>query len=473
MPVAAPPEKDIDVTRAIAFLIAPRDASPLAAFRIVFGALMAFEAFASYLYKIPDRYAPGLYHFTYPGFHWIAPLPDPGMYLVTVAMGLAAFCVTIGYRYRASSLVFLTTYTYIFLIDRVAYNNHYYLIILLALLLSITNAHAEASLDTTRLPLEKRGWVPAWHIFILRVQIVLVYFFGGVAKISPDWLHREPITHWLGERAEASVFRTLLAHDFVPWLVAYGGLVFDLSIGFLLLWRRTRTLAIVLVVGFHLTNSYLFSIGVFPWLGIAATALFLEGPTVRRLLHRLGYAAAAIQVPPITRATPATGPLVFCGIYLMVQCLVPLRHVCYPGEVNWTEEGHDFSWHMKLRDKEGVVRFTVEDRATGKRTVLDQPALAEALTLKQIHEMCCRPHLLAHYARHLRDVYAAKGYQDPAIYVETLVSLNGRDYQALVDPAVDLAAADHGPWHAATWILPLNPDSVPGRYPPAPRFDNP
>ena len=93
------------MNRAVALLNAPRDAAPLVAFRIVFGALMAFEAFSSYLHKIPDRYAPDVFHFTYPGGHWIAPPPGIAIYFVVGAMGLAGFCVTIGYRYRAAAVV--------------------------------------------------------------------------------------------------------------------------------------------------------------------------------------------------------------------------------------------------------------------------------------------------------------------------------------------------------------------------------
>jgi vitamin K-dependent gamma-carboxylase len=379
------------VKRLVALLNAPRDAAPLAAFRIVFGALMAFEAFAGYLHKIPDRYAPDVFHFTYPGFGWVTPPPGLGIYLVIGAMGLAAVCFTLGYRYRPAAIIFLTTYTYIFLIERAAYNNHYYLIILLAFLFTLVDANADAALDSSRRPPERRGWVPAWQIYIFRAQIVVVYFFGGVAKLSPDWLARQPITHWLGERAQVVALGALLEPAFVPYLLAYGGLLFDLSIGFLLLWRPTRVPAIVLVLFFHLTNAYLFSIGIFPWLGIGATVIFLEGSSVRRVLAWVGYTGREVGIPVASPIPRPRWPLVFCAACLTVQCVVPLRHWCYAGEVNWTEEGHDFSWHMKLRDKEGVIAFTVVDRASGRRDRLDSTRLAKELTDTQLREMSCKP----------------------------------------------------------------------------------
>jgi hypothetical protein len=123
---------------------------------------------------------------------------------------------------------------------------------------------------------------------------------------------------------------------------------------------------------------------------------------------------------------------------------------------------------MKLRDKEGVARFRILDRGTGTSTVLEEAELANELTLKQIRDVSCKPELMAHYARHLREVYTAKGYRDPAVFAETLVSLNGRPYLPLVNPHVDLAAVEHSPWRAAAWIVPLDPAAEPGAYPPAP-----
>jgi len=460
------------VERCAAYLNAPKDAAPLVAFRIIFGALMAFESFASYLHKIPEHYSPDLHHFTYAGFHWVAPPGGAGIYAVVAAMGLAAFCVTIGYRYRIAALAYALLYSYLFLIERTAYNNHYYLIILLSFMFVAVNAHADASLDSGRFPPGKRGWVPAWQIDIFRAQFALVYFFGGVAKLSPDWLRREPITHWLGVRAEHLIAGPVLELAFVPYLLAYGGLVFDLTIGFLLLWKRTRPAAIVLAVAFHLTNAYLFSIGVFPWLGIGALVLFLEGGSVRGILTRMGYAAGTVQFPSVAFGLRSRWPLAFCTVYLLLQCLVPLRHWCYPGDVNWTEQGHEFSWRMKLRDKEGQIRFRVEDRATGRSDVLDFWALQDFLTVRQIRDVSCKPELAAQFARHLRARYIERGFVDPGIYADSLVSLNGRPYQPLLNPAVDLASLNEGRWRAAAWLLPLDPHAAPGLYPPPPETFN-
>ena len=61
---------------------------------------------------------------------------------------------------------------------------------------------------------------------------------------------------------------------FEPWLVnlfTYGGLLFDLTIVFIILFKPTRLLGIALIILFHLTNHFIFSIGIFPWLMIMLT----------------------------------------------------------------------------------------------------------------------------------------------------------------------------------------------------------
>ena len=69
------------------------------------------------------------------------------MYLVFFAMGLAALGVALGFLYRASAILFFLTYTYVFLLDKTHYNNHYYLISLLGFLLIFVDAHRWASVD--------------------------------------------------------------------------------------------------------------------------------------------------------------------------------------------------------------------------------------------------------------------------------------------------------------------------------------
>ena len=62
------------------------------------------------------------------------------------------------------------------------------------------------------------------------------------------------------------------------------------------------------------------------------------------------------------------------------------------------------------------------------------------------------------YVHILRDRLRQEGI-DPIINVDWRCSLNGRPYQQLVSPDVNLAAVERT-WRPATWILPLQDPSA-------------
>jgi hypothetical protein len=43
-----------------------------------------------------------------------------------------------------------------------------------------------------------------------------------------------------------------------------------------------------------------------------------------------------------------------------VSIIVPLRYLCYPNELFWTEEGFRFSWRVMLMEKAGYATFKVK-----------------------------------------------------------------------------------------------------------------
>jgi hypothetical protein len=230
-------------------------------------------------------------------------------------------------------------------------------------------------------------------------------------------------------------------------------MLFDLLVGFLLLSRRTLPLALAGLLAFNLTNHWLFRIGVFPFL-VLATAILFEAPDLpRRLLRRS---------PPPTPAPPRrrrAGVLAFVSVYLALQILMPLRHFLYPGSVSWTEEGHRFAWHMKLRSKHGWALFEVVDPATGQSWKVDP---ADELDRRQRRRMLGTPDMIVQYAHHLRRRFEARGVRAPVVRAETWVSLNRRPPQPIVDPEANLAAARVEVFAAAPWIVPLDPSGPPG-----------
>lgn len=427
-------------------LFEPVDPASLAFFRVAFGLILLVGVLRYFLVgKIDEYYVQPRFHFTYYGFEWVRPWPELGMYAHFAVLAIAATLLALGIAYRAAAALFATGFTYVFLLEKARYLNHHYLILLLAWLLVLVPAQRAFSVGS------RFGGgpcaVPYWSLFLLRAQIGLVYFFAGVAKLNGDWLRALPLRMWLPERSGHPLIGELLAQEWVAWAFSYGGLALDLLAWPLLAWRATRRIAFVLLAAFHLTNATLFGIGLFPWIMIAATTLFFAPDWPRRFL---GSGEALEPLPPTTRLR-RRALATFLTVYLAAQLLIPLRHYLYPGYVSWTEEGHRFAWHMKLRDKEAQATFFVRDPETGERWQVDPN---DVLAPWQAHTMAGRPEMVREFAAHL-----ARSPDRPGRVLEVRASvyaaLNGRTPEPLVDPAVDLARETRGLWHT-DWILPLN-----------------
>lgn len=266
----------------------PVDGASVVAFRVAFGLLMmvAVARYVVHDWIAALFVAPRLF-FPYPGLEWITPLPAAAMYAWFAGLGLLAACVTVGLWYRASIALFCLGFTYVHLIDRTNYLNHYYLVSLLAGLMVFLPLHRAASLDTWRRPALRAATVPVWVVWLLRFQLGVVYAFGAVAKLNPDWLVRaQPLRIWLGANVDLPIFGAWLEQSWTAYACSYAGLLFDASIVPLLLWRRTRPAAYVAVLVFHLLTALLFPIGMFPWIMMALTPIFFAPDWPRRWLRR-------------------------------------------------------------------------------------------------------------------------------------------------------------------------------------------
>ena len=433
-------------------LTAPIDAASLVFFRIGFGAIMAWEAWRFLSDGVVDRHfiAPDFY-FKYLGFGWVEPWPGSWMYVHFYALGALALFIAVGFLYRLSATLFALGYTYIFLIDQTLYQNHYYLICLVSLLMIFVPAHRTLSVDARLWPNTRSSFIPAWPLWLLRAQIAIVYFFGGVAKLNLDWLQGYPLRDWLpGSDFYLPLFSDLFYEGWVCLLFSYAGLLIDLLAAPLLLWGRTRAWALATLLLFHCMNKVLFGIGVFPVLASSLTLLFLPPTWPRRLFN---WPHPGDTQPLFSRLrTPA---LLALTAYLIVQTLLPVRHFLYPGNVSWTEEGHRFAWHMKLRDKDCSAVFILQ---SPNETWQVDPR--DHLTSRQARKMATRPYMAVQFAHYLVDYARSVDMSPVKVRAHIDCSLNGRRDFPLIDPHLDLATQQYhmGSTH---WILPL-PHADPG-----------
>lgn len=452
-------------------LTAPVDIASLALFRIAFGGMLVIQ-FLGYLatvvlgrdYIAASWINPPM-HFKYYGFEWVKAWPGIGMYLHIAALGVLAFMIMRGTRYRVSAALFCVGFGYLFLLEQATYLNHYYLVWLVSLLMIIVPAHRAHSSDARRNPAIRSKTAPTWALWLLRFQIAVVYFFGGVAKLNADWLAGKPLNLWLGRRADHWLWGNLLQHDWAPYFFSYGGLLFDLLVVPFIMWRRTRVYAFLFAISFHLMNATLFNIGIFPWMMLAATTLFCEPDWPRRVARRFGIFKGSFGAPTdgVALHAEATGTrrswsrrvlATAVALYVAVQILFPLRHFLYPGNASWTEEGHRFAWHMMLRSKRSRTVFIVHNRAADSTYVVDP---RDHISARWNRKMASRPDMVLQFAHFLADEARKNGADSVGVRALARAGLNGREPQLLIDPKVDLAAVTRS-LESADWIMPLAHD---------------
>lgn len=421
---------------------------PLALFRIGFGLLMLLSTirFAANGW-IHSLYIEPVFHFTYYGFSWVKPLPEPWIYLAFGLMGLAALSIALGLFYRFSIVSFFLLFTYVELLDKATYLNHYYLVSVLAFLCIWLPLNGALSVDAYRNSAIQRTTVPRWMRDLLCIQISLVYIYAGLAKVQPDWLlNAMPMKIWLMARTDLPVVGSLFATEWMPYLMSWGGAIYDMTIPFFLFYRPTRIYAFVAVVGFHLATAFLFPpIGIFPYLMIIAAVLFFQRGDVSS-----GFDGTIIPKQNQDRRKEESRlPIALCALFVLIQLVLPLRHYLYPGDVLWTEEGFRYSWKVMIVEKTGQTIFMVTNPATDQAWPLYPDVY---LTPLQNSQMAYQPDMILEFAHFVQDEMARRGISDVAVRAESYVSYNGRPSQLLIDPNVDLTQSQRSLW-PQPWIM--------------------
>jgi len=393
------------------------------------------------------------FHFTYYGFDWVQPWPGNGMYVHFLVLMVASLFICVGFLYRLSALTLAIGFTYFFLLERTNYQNHYYLIVLIAWWLPWMPLNRNVSVDAWIWPKIKSDYTEAWVLWVIRFHLAVPYFFGGIAKITPDWLLGQPMSEMVLSKANLPLIGPVLATEYLGLFLSWSGLLFDLTIVPLLMWRRTRVWACVLCAMFHLMNAVIFNIHIFPWFMLASTPLFFEPDWPRRILG----GAKLVEVrsgSQGSRKQSLLRPMLvgFLGCYVTFHCLWPLRHLLYKGDASWTEQGHYFAWRMMLRGKKSVMGFAIQDRVTGK--VVD--GMVDRFVCKEQSDKFGRdPEMILHFAHFLADKYKKTTGKPASVYVLALASLNGRKPELLIDPNVDLAEQPRG-FYRRSWVMPQN-----------------
>ena len=421
------------------------DNSPLIVFRIFFGFLVACESFGAIVTGWVKRvFIDPEFTFSFIGFDWLQPLPGYGMYCYFILMGFFGLAIMLGYRYRIAIIAYTLLWAGAYFMQKSSYNNHYYLLLLISLLLIFLPANRYASLDVKQDRVKEENTMPYWISFLFIIQIAIVYIFASIAKLYPDWLDGTFTRNLLADSTKVIALKKLFLHKWFFMFIAYMGILFDLLIVPLLLFKRTRIFALIASLIFHLFNAVFLEIGIFPFFALTFALFFYEPETIRRLFLSK---KPKLEDENLSQNFYGKRILYFLMIpYLIIQIALPLRHHFIEGDVLWTEEGHRLSWRMMLRERNGYITIKIKDTISGEESIYNY---RKNLTDKQAQNLATKPDFIWQYCQRIKEEYKGKPI---AIYIDCKNSINRKEYKTLIDPKFDMAKAKWSHFKHNKWI---------------------
>lgn len=428
------------------------DNSALIIFRVFFGLLITLESFGAIATGWVKRtLIEPQFTFSFIGFEWLQPLPGNWMYVYFCVMGVFGVGVMLGYKYRTSIIAFTILWAGVYFMQKSSYNNHYYLLVLLNVFMCVLPANRYFSLDVKQNPSLLKQSMPQWCGYFIILQMAIVYTYASIAKLYPDWLDTSFMEILMRGKKDYYIIGELLQQKWLHYILAYGGILFDLLIIPLLLWKPTRKWMFITAIFFHLFNSIVFQIGIFPYMALALCVFCFEPKTIQKLFFKSKpfYDKTEVITPSYNQVL-----VVVFGLYFLIQIGLPLRHWFIKDDVLWTEEAHRLSWRMMLRSKYGTAKYTIVDKDTNQKTIVK---LDDYLTKKQIGKASSKPDVIWQFAQRLKSEFKKEG-KNIAVYVDCKISVNHKPLKPLIDPTVDLASANWKAFKHNDWILPSNLD---------------
>lgn len=483
----------------LSYLFVKVNGSSLGLFRILFSIFMLKDFMMAYQY-FTSSLSQSLFFSTYDGFHWVQLFPSPFLELFFGLMFISCVLLMLGRYYRLNAVLTFFGFTYIFLIDRGHYNNHFYLYCILHFFLIIIDADRWGTIHK-----QKENVVPYWQILLLRCQVFIVYFYGGLAKISEDWFSGYPMIYWLKMSAQnfEGPVHDFLMSDTSVYFICYTGFLFDLLIGFVLL-SSFRRLAILPILIFHLSNHFLWNIGTFPFVMVAATFLFFDPAFPENFVQKIRkkgdnhlvllitsliimitglyfyeYLIMSIgiillfihilrfkykinllwlfkkEVQTLLVHKDNSKPLnqkpitAFLSVWFLLQITIPFRHTLFHGDPSWTGEGHFFAWRMMLVASTDAVKYYIEVPETGQRYPV---ALEKYMNFRQFRKLGRTPKAYHRFAHFLADELKKNGAEKPIVRMEIYKSVNERAPRLLNDTTINYATLPYNELSHSIWF---------------------
>ena len=426
------------------FIFKSIDNSPLVVFRIFFGFLIACESFgAIFSGWVKKVLIDPQFTFSFIGFEWLQPLPNNLMYVYFIVMGLVGICIMLGLKYTYSIIAFTVLWAGVYFMQKSSYNNHYYLLLLISFCMIFLPANKYKSLDVKLGFIERKLTMPNWVSLLFITQIILVYFYASIAQLYPDWLDGTFTRNLLQGTTSRPFFLELFSQKWFYLFIAYAGILFDLLVVPMLLFKRTRTFALICSILFHIFNSITLHIGIFPFFALTFILFFYEPETIRNLFFKNKHVSINESLDFSSLKT-----LKYLIIpFLVIQLILPLRHHFIEGDVFWTEEGHRLSWRMMLRERSGYIVIKIRDNKTKESFIYDYH---KNLSSKQARQLATKPDFIWQYCQKIKEEFKDK---DISIFIDCKNSINRKPLKTLIDPNVDFTKADWDYFFHNDWII--------------------
>lgn len=383
---------------------------------------------------IEELYLKPAFHFKYYGFSWVEVPSELVLKFLFLILGLTSLLIALGFLYRIATILFFLVFTYTELMDLTYYLNHYYFVSIIAFMLMFLPANANVSLDANLGITTRRKTVPNWCILVIKIQLSIVYFYAGLAKLNYDWLVEAlPLKIWLAPHTNMPIIGSFMDKPIVAYLFSWGGAIFDLSIPFLLWIKKTRLIGYFLVVFFHVFTAMLFPIGVFPFVMIVSTLIFFSPnfhQKIIRFFSKNKYEDTNQLLPKSYKFYK-----LFFTFFIVFQLVFPFRYLLYSNDLFWSEQGYRFSWRVMLMEKAGYATFYVYPYGDERRIVINN---SDYLTPQQEKMMSTQPDFIIQYAHFLGNKYTFANRIQPKVTADVFVSINGKGSRRFVKKEVDL-----------------------------------
>ncbi|KAK2580809.1 hypothetical protein KPH14_011543 [Odynerus spinipes] len=493
----------------VRLLYRPTDPASLGITRALFGICMVVDVVEERgLADIDIKWGdPWDCHF--PLIHGMTPPSLSWMIVLYGAMWLGAFGLMLGFRFKVACALFVLPYWYLFLLDKSYWNNHTYLYGIVATLLWCTDANKYFAFDAKYVKREN-DTVPLWNYFILKFQFFALYFLAGLKKSGKEWLEGYSMTnlsrHWVFDPFK--IFLTTEETDF--FIVHWFGFIFDLTVGFWMLFDKTRLPAMIFCTAFHLMNSRLFSIGMFPYVCLATMPLFCNADWPRALCTSIkrqrdlllskcvqtiknylrnpvdnqenedeyddsSSNAKSVDDPKLKDIKPqkVTKKQKFVVsmllIHIALQFFLPYSHFITKGYNNWVPGLYGYSWDMMVHTWDTIlVVIRVHDNENNEDRYLDPDTWVQGDRwvkhgdMARQYAFCLKDNILRQKGetlnKNLRREEREKWRKlssNLSIYIDAWCSLNGRFQQRIFDPNVDMLTVDWHPFKSVSFVMPL------------------